>query len=60
MKKNVSSILVNNKKYSYSLEEKSEDVTFVTCKDANIAQEFLSEDVAGFLVDLPNLIIAKR
>jgi hypothetical protein len=59
-KKITSSITVNNKKYVYSLEQKSKDTIFVECKDANIAQEFLAEDVAALLIDLPNLIIAEK
>ncbi len=56
----ISSITVNNKKYNYSLEKKSKDTIFVECKDANIAQEFLAEDVVALLIDLPNLIIAEK
>ena len=56
----ISSITVNNKKYNYSLEKKSKDTIFVECKDANIAQEFLAEDVAALLIDLPNLIIVEK
>ncbi len=60
MKKIVANITINNKKYSYSLEEKKKNSIFIECKDANIAQEFLTEDVAGLLIDLPNLIIAEK
>ena len=60
IKKITSSITVNNKKYNYSLEEKNKDTIFVECKDANIAQEFLAEDVATLLLDLPGLIIAEK
>lgn len=60
MKKIVSSITVHNKKYEYSLEEKKGNKIFVTCKAANIAQDFLAEDVANLLIDLPNLIIAEK
>ena len=60
MKKIVANITVNNKKYNYSLEEKRGGNIFIECKDANIAQEFLAEDVAGLLIDLPNLIIAEK
>ena len=59
-KKITASIIVNNKKHNYSLEEKSKDTIFVECRDANIAQEFLAEDVAALLIDLPNLIIAEK
>jgi len=60
MKKIVANITVNNKKYSYTLEKKNNDIIFVECKDANIAQDFLTEDVANLLIDLPNLILAEK
>jgi len=46
MKKVTANITINNKKYNYSLEEKKHGVIFIECKDANIAQDFLAEDVA--------------
>lgn len=60
MKKIISNITVNNKKYKYSLQEKKGGVIFVECKDANISQDFLAEDVAGLIIDLPNLIISEK
>lgn len=60
MKKITSNITVNNKKHKYVLQEKKGGVIFVECKDANIAQDFLAEDVAGLLIDIPNLIIAEK
>ena len=60
MKKVVANITINNKKHTYSLEKKRCGIIFVECKDANIAQEFLAEDVAGLLINLPNLIIAEK
>ena len=60
MKKVKSNITINNKKYNYSLEKRKNGVIFVECKDANISQEFLAEDVASLIIDLPNLIIAER
>lgn len=60
MKKIISNITVNNKRYKYSLQEKKDGVIFVECKDANIAQDFLAEDVASLIIDLPNLIIAEK
>lgn len=60
MKKIISNITVNNKKYKYTLQKKKGGSIFVECKDAKIAQEFLAEDVAGLLIDLPNLIIAEK
>ena len=60
MKKVVANITINNKKHSYSLEKKKNNLIFVECKDANIAQCFLAEDVPSLLMDLPNLIIAEK
>lgn len=53
-------ITVQNKKYPYILEKRKNGVIFVECKDANIAQEFLAEDVAELLIDLPNLIVSEK
>ncbi len=33
---------------------------FVECKEANIAQEFLGEDIPDVLIDLPKLILAEK
>lgn len=60
MTKIKANITVNNKKYNYSLEKKKDNSVFVECKDANIAQKFLTEDVGNLLIDLPNLIIAEK
>lgn len=60
MKKVSATITVQNKRHEYSLEERGNGVVFVVCKDANIAQEFPTEDVAALLIDLPNLLIAER
>lgn len=60
MKKIISNITVNNKKYKYILQERKKGIIFVECKDANIAQDFLVEDVAGVIIDLPNLIVAEK
>lgn len=53
-------VTIHNKKYPYSLTQKKDGVVFVECAAAKIAQEFLSEDVAGLLIDLPNLILAEK
>ena len=60
MKKVSANITVNNKRYTYSLEEKRNGRVFFVCKAANIAQEFLAEDVIGLLIDLPHLIIVEK
>ncbi len=53
-------ITINNKKYFYTLKPASPEATFVECEAANIAQEFLNEDIPRLLSDLPNLIIAEK
>ena len=60
MKKIISNITVNNKVYKYGIQEKKKGIVFIECKDANIAQDFLVEDVASLIMDLPNLIIAEK
>lgn len=50
-------VIVNNKKYTYVLKKVGTKKTFMECKDANIAQEFLNEDIPALLIDLPNLIL---
>lgn len=60
MKKVNGTITVHNKRYQYHLEERKGNIVFVECEAANIAQEFLAEDVADLLIDLPNLIIAEK
>lgn len=52
-------ISINNRKYSYTLEQAGKKTTFVKCGAANIAQEFLNEDVPDLLRDLPELILAE-
>jgi hypothetical protein len=53
-------ITLNNKKYFYKFEKINTKKTFVECKAANISQEFLNEDIAELLIDLPNLILAEK
>lgn len=60
MKTVKSYITLGNKKYPYTLKKMESGTVFVTCKDANVSQEFLAEDVADFLIDLPNLIVAEK
>ena len=52
-------ITINNRKYSYTLEKTGKKTTFVKCEAANIAQEFLNEDIPDLLRDLPELILAE-
>lgn len=60
MKKIISYITVNNKKYKYILEKRRLNTIFVECDGANISQEFLAEDVPALLIDLPNLIVVEK
>ncbi len=53
-------VTVNNKKYFYTLKNVDKKRVFVECDAANIAQEFLKEDVPDLLIDLPNLILAEK
>lgn len=59
MKTITSTITVQNKKYSYTLDKRKEGI-FVTCLDAAISQLFCAEDVPALIFDLPNLIIAEK
>lgn len=53
-------IIVQNKRYTYELIPINKNVTLVKCSAAHISQEFLNEDVAQLLVDLPGLILAEK
>ena len=53
-------ITINNKKYFYTLNPAKKNTTFAECKEANIKQEFLNEDIPELLNDLPNLILAEK
>lgn len=60
MKKIIGEIKINNKKYEYSLEDIKKGIVYMECKAAKIDQEFLKKDIAGILIDLPNLILAEK
>ncbi len=49
-------VVFNNKKYPYSLRLIDENVTWVECEAACIAEEFPCEDIPALLMDLPYLI----
>ena len=53
-------IEVDNKKYSYFIEEVNSEVSKITCSKAKIEQEFLNEDLVSLLKDLPNLLKAEQ
>lgn len=42
------------------MEKRKGGLVRVECIAANVAQDFLAEDVADLLIDLPNLIIAEK
>lgn len=51
-------ITVKNKRYSYFIKPSFEKgCVFFECMAANISQDFLKEDIAALLVDLPELIL---
>ncbi len=60
MKELLSTITIQNKKYSYSITQKKNEVVRVVCKAAKIDQDFLAADVPSLLIDLPNLILAEK
>ena len=51
---------LNNKKYPCLLTPSGKSTTHVECKAAHIDQDFLSQDVADLLIDLPNLVLAEQ
>lgn len=53
-------ITVNHKRYPYTLNPVKSHITHFECPDANISQEFLNEDLAHLLLDLPHLILAEK
>jgi hypothetical protein len=53
-------ILVNNKKYEYSIDPQKNGTTFFICKAAKINDDYLNEDIPHLIVDLPHLIIAEE
>lgn len=53
-------VIVNNKKYIYTLKKVGAKKTFVECKDADMSQEFLNEDIPALLIDLPYLILEEK
>ena len=53
-------VRVQNKKYPYTIIKKKNNTVYVECEAAKVAQEFLGDDIADLLVDLPNLIVAEK
>jgi hypothetical protein len=59
MKKSIikSSITVKNKKFYYYITKYHDEGAFIECREANIAQEFLNEDIPRIIFQLPQLIL---
>jgi len=53
-------LIIQNKKYSYSLSPAGENSTIVRCDAASINQEFLNKDIPELLRYLPKLIVAEK
>ena len=51
---------LNHKKYTCLLKPAGKKTTHVVCKEANIDQDFLNQDIADLLLDLPNLVLAEQ
>lgn len=58
--KTKASVTVKNKVYPYTLEKTKTGTIRLVAKAARIDQEFLSEDLADVILDLPNLILAEQ
>lgn len=59
-KKSINYIKVGNQKYEYSIRFINKKVVFFECKAAHMAQQFLAEDIAALLIDLPELILGEQ
>lgn len=53
-------LTLHNKKYFYTIKPLNKKSSFLVCEGANIAQEFLNEDIPQLLNDLPSLILAEK
>jgi len=51
---------LNHKIYPCLLTPSGKKSTHVACKAANVDQDFLNQDVADLLLDLPNLVLAEQ
>ena len=51
---------IGNKKYAYTITPVDAVVSRIVCRDANLDQEFLNEDIFTLLTDIPNLIEAEQ
>jgi len=54
------SLTIKNKKYTYTLEKIDPESTYIICEAAGIDQGFLNEDLAEFLLHLPEYILEKE
>ena len=53
-------LLLNNKKYTYTLQAIDEAMVHFYCEAAKISQPFLREDIPNLLIDLPHLISVEK
>jgi hypothetical protein len=53
-------IQVGEKKYLYTIIPIDDTSSRIICREANIDQEFLNEDIIQLLQDLPHLILAEK
>lgn len=53
-------IFFENKNYPFTIQPISKKEVLFKCEAANIDQGFLKEDIAGLLIDLPELIIEEQ
>src|SRR3989339_1852581 len=53
-------LTANNKKYKYVIEKNHNESTYIECKAANLAQEFLNEDLPNVIFSLPALILVNK
>ncbi len=56
----ICSITVQNKKYEYRIEKIHDESTYLECKEAAIAREFLNDDIAQVIFSLPKLILTHK
>ncbi len=53
-------LLLNNKKYPYTLKVIDKKMVLFHCEAAKISQPFLKEDIPNLLIDLPHLISVEK
>lgn len=54
------SVVVNNKKYPFTMKEVKKDEVYFDCEAAGVGQRFLLEDIGGLLLALPDFILEEQ